>query len=101
MNYNDAYTRTLSRSVNQEVGQDYDDTNSEVNIGCRSSQKEPSAVGATTEHGSCHEYEDKLVQNVAYMYNKQSVISVFPNVAYSSHQQTTILEDDVLEYTYI
>ena len=103
MDCNDAYTRrTLSRSAHQEVGKDYDivDTDSEVNVACRSSDKVPSAIGATIEHSSSQEYEDKLVQNVAYV-DKQSVIPVSSNAAYTSHQQTAFQEDDVDQYAYI
>ena len=103
MDCNDAYTRrTLSRSAHHEVGEDNDivDTDSEVNVACRSSDKVPSAIGSTTEHSSSHEYEDNLVQNVAYV-DKQLVIPVSPNAAYSSHQLTTFQEDDVDQYMYV
>ena len=96
---NAAYTaRTLS--AYQEVREDCVNAEDNIAYGPFKHDIVVPTVGATTEQSNTDAHEDELVQNVAYASN-QSVISVSPNVAYSSHQETTTQEDDVEEYMYI
>ena len=84
-------------SAYQEVREDCVNTEDNIAYGSFTHDVVVSTVGATTEQSNT---DNELVQNVAYISN-QSVISVSPNVAYSSHQETTTQEDDMEEYMYI
>ena len=99
MDCNAAYTaRTLS--AHQEVREDCVNTEDNIAYGSFKHDIVVSTVGATTEQSNTDACEEELVQNVAYISNQLSVMSMSPNVAYRSHQETTTQEDHIEECIY-